>query len=102
MYKAIGADPTGKFVFKDITESELDDMTGADDNIAYLDPENYNKLKYAVREEIRAQASELRAHLESLADAGRDLLDDENGVDRRDWEYFETELIRVEDFLEKL
>lgn len=97
MYKLIGADSNGRFVFKDIAADKLDEMMGSDDNIAYLDQENYNKLRYAVREEIRVLASELRAHLESLADAARQHWE-EHGFE----DYFEMELVRSEDFLERL
>ena len=94
-YKAIGTDSTGKFVFKTVSEDELDDMTGADDNICYLSLENLEKLESI----LQIGEREILAHLVTLADASREVLNPD-GADRRDWEYFETELVRAEDLLE--
>jgi len=94
MYKAIGADSRGEFVFKDVSQAEIEDMAGADDNIAYLNEENYAKLKNSMKDEMRA-------HLESLAEAGRELLKC-HCASLRTLEHFDTELVRAEDYLEKL
>lgn len=40
-------------------------------------------------------------HLETLTEAARELLNPD-GADRRDWEHFEMELVRSEDFLEEV
>lgn len=47
-WMAIGADPSGKFVFKEVTNEEIDDMWGADDNITYMNRELFEKLKAAI------------------------------------------------------
>ena len=43
-YMAIGTDPSGKFVFKEVTPEEMEEMTGADDNICYLNYLHYESL----------------------------------------------------------
>jgi len=55
-WMAIGADPAGKFVFKEVSWDEIGDMAGADDNIAYLNPELFEKLKAAIMGEMNERS----------------------------------------------
>lgn len=55
-YMAIGTDAAGKFVFKAVSEKDLDTWMGGDDNICFLNRENYLELLTAIMYRITESA----------------------------------------------